>query len=187
MADMTIEIPDPALVLLVGPAGAGKTTFARRHFAPDEIVGSDELRAAIAGDPRDQTRNRAVFGALHRATERRLQAGLLVVVDATNTTAAARRPLLAIARRTGVGVVAIVLDVTLEEARARNAGRERVVDPAVIERHHVRLMRLLEGHELEREGCAAVHILRTGPGDVIRVVRQAATTRLGARAEQAPG
>ena len=46
----TLEIPDPSLVLLVGAAGAGKTTFAARHFPPDEVLSSDAYRALVSGD-----------------------------------------------------------------------------------------------------------------------------------------
>ena len=46
----TILVPDPSLVLLVGAAGAGKTTFAARHFAPDEVLSSDAYRAVVSGD-----------------------------------------------------------------------------------------------------------------------------------------
>jgi len=70
-----LEIPDPALVLLVGPAGSGKTTFAAREFAPDEVVPSDELRGLIGRDEADQTVSRAAFAVLHRIVERRLAAG----------------------------------------------------------------------------------------------------------------
>ena len=46
---MTIRLPDPCLVVLVGPAGAGKSTWARRWFDRAAIVSWDDLRAASGG------------------------------------------------------------------------------------------------------------------------------------------
>ena len=91
----TLLLPDPSLVLLVGAAGSGKSTLAQAHFAPEEILSSDALRAAISGDAGDQTASRLAFAILHRELTRRLEAGRLTVVDATNVRAVHRRPLLA--------------------------------------------------------------------------------------------
>jgi protein phosphatase len=168
-----IAIPDPCLVVLVGPAGSGKSTFAARHFAADEVVSSDALRQAIAGAAADQSRNRAVFRALHQAVERRLADGRTAVVDATNVEAHARRPLVAAARSANVAAVAIVLDVPLDVVHARNTGRTaRVVDPGVVERHHRRLATTLGKGRLEREGFQAVHIVTAAELDTVRIARQ---------------
>ncbi|HYA51664.1 MAG TPA: AAA family ATPase, partial [Streptosporangiaceae bacterium] len=37
-------LPDPALVVLVGPSGSGKSAWAARRYRPDEVVSSDRLR-----------------------------------------------------------------------------------------------------------------------------------------------
>lgn len=160
MTASSIEVPDPCLVLLVGPAGAGKSTFAARHFGTEEIVSSDDLRAAIAGDAADQSRNRAVFAALERAVARRLEVGRSAVVDATNVEAHARRSLLALAVDLSIPAIAIVLDLPLEAIHERNLARERVVDAAVVDRHHALLARLLARGTLQSEAFAAVHVLR---------------------------
>src|SRR6187431_1909860 len=77
----TILVRDPSLVLLVGAAGAGKTTFAARHFALDEVLSSDAYRALLSGDEANQKVSRVAFSILHRDLERRLRAGHLAVVD----------------------------------------------------------------------------------------------------------
>jgi len=40
-------IPDPALVVLVGPSGSGKSVWAAEHYRPQEVVSSDRLRAVV--------------------------------------------------------------------------------------------------------------------------------------------
>ncbi|HEU0237527.1 MAG TPA: AAA family ATPase [Candidatus Limnocylindrales bacterium] len=169
---MDIVLPDPSVVVLIGPAGAGKSTFAARHFAADEVLSSDAFRAIVAGNEADQSATRAAFAALHRALVRRLAAGRLTVVDATNVERHARRAILARARVAGVPAVAIVFDLGLDLVLARNAGRrERVVEPTVVERHRAMLARLLAesgGETLAAEGFAAVHRLTT-PDAIERV------------------
>lgn len=175
-AQTPIELPEPCLVALVGPAGSGKTTFAARYFRLDEVVSSDALRAALTGDAADQSANGMVFAALHGEVAARLAAGRTVVVDATNVEAHARRALVRIAARAGRPAIAIVLDVGLAEALVRNARRPgRAVPADVVERHERTLDRALARHALDWEGFAAVHvldgvaavdgarILRTGP------------------------
>lgn len=157
----TLTIPDPALVVLVGAAGSGKSTLARRRFAPDEILSSDALRAAVSGDEADQRASRTAFTILHRELARRLAAGRLTVVDATNLRAEHRRPLLGAARDAGVPVVAIVLDLPAGTVYARNAGRTRVVDAGVVDRQLAWLRQTVDGGRLAAEGFDPIAILRT--------------------------
>jgi protein phosphatase len=154
-----IELRDPTLVVLVGAAGSGKSTFAARWFAPSEILSSDTFREILTGDPSDQRATKTAFSIIHREVTKRLAAKRTVVVDATNVEAAARRQLIARARFAGVPAIAIVFALPRDVVLARNAARPgRVVNPAVVERHLERLETALP--DLPDEGFTDVVVLR---------------------------
>jgi protein phosphatase len=156
-ASTRIALPDPALVVLVGAAGAGKSTFAARHFLPGEVLSSDAFRERISGDAADQRATTAAFAALHRELGRRLERGRLTVVDATNVTRRARRALLAIAADHGVPAVAVVLEPPAETVFARNAARlGRVVPDAAVRSQLRELEATLVPGGLEAEGFTLV-------------------------------
>ncbi|MFE4055531.1 polynucleotide kinase-phosphatase [Streptomyces sp. NPDC059096] len=155
-----LPVPDLSLVVLIGATGSGKSTFARDRFKPTEIVSSDVCRGLVADDENDQSASGDAFDVLHYIVGKRLAAGRLTVVDATNVQADSRRRLVRLAREHDVPPVAIVLDLPEEVCAARNAARpERVGVPRrVIRRHRGELRRSLRG--LEREGFRTVHVLR---------------------------
>jgi protein phosphatase len=155
-----LPIPADAMVVLIGVAASGKSTFARRLFAPTEILSSDALRAVITDDPHAQAATDDAFDLLHRILAMRLRRGRLAVVDATNVEAWARAELVGVARRHRRPSVAIVLDVPLEVALARNLARPEPRPPAAaLRRQHRWLADTLP--ELASEGYAAVHHLRS--------------------------
>lgn len=154
------EIPDPALVVLIGPAGAGKTTYARHRFTPDQVLSSDAFRARLGVGEADLSVSRIAFAALHRTLQRRLAAGRTTVVDATNLQPASRRALVARATRAGLPAIAIVIDPPAATVRARAAGRpERHVPVEIVDRHLAAMAAIRPFGVLEAEGFAAVHRL----------------------------
>jgi protein phosphatase len=154
-----ITIPELSLVALVGVSGSGKSTFGRRHFLPTEVVSSDFCRGLVSDDENDQTATGAAFEVLHTIAAKRLEAGRLVVVDATNVRPEDRRPLVDIARRHHVFATAIVLDVPPEVCRERNGARpERSFGPHVIRNQRNALRRSIDN--LHREGFRRVYVLR---------------------------
>ena len=159
---MDIELPEPCLVVLVGAAGAGKSTLAARLFAPDLVLSSDAHRALVTGDEADQAATRTAFAILHRQLSRRMAARRTTVVDATNVTSFARRSLVRRASAHGVPAVAIVLDLAPTLVLARNATRRgRIVPEEAVRRQLADLARSLRRGNLEADGFAAVHHLRT--------------------------
>jgi predicted kinase len=157
-------LPADALVLLVGPAGAGKSTWAAANFEDGVILSSDLFRHLLAGDAADQSATGEAFALLHRVARGRLRRGLLSVIDATNLTASARRGLLRLATQTGRPAVAVAFDVPLERCLAQNAARPgRIVPEEVVRRQHRAMAGVLV--RLPHEGFAWVHVVgRTGIG-----------------------
>ncbi|MEU0300525.1 polynucleotide kinase-phosphatase [Streptomyces sp. NPDC006175] len=157
----TLPVTDLSLVVLMGASGSGKSTFARKHFKPTEIVSSDFCRGLVADDENDQSASRDAFDVLHYIAGKRLAAGRLTVVDATNVQPESRKQLVQLARQYDVLPIAVVLDLPEELCQARNASRpDRASMPRhVVQRHRRELRRSLRG--LEREGFRKVHILRT--------------------------
>jgi protein phosphatase len=155
---MKIVLPELALIVLMGPAGAGKSTLAKAHFKPTEVVSSDLCRALVADEESDQTATAAAFELLHLIVSLRLSRRRLTVVDAVNARPGDRRPLLELARQHDCAAVAIVLDVPEQVCVERDAGRAgRKVGPRPI---HLQSRRLtLSLGELPDEGFAQVHVL----------------------------
>jgi protein phosphatase len=157
---MTIAIPELSLVVLIGASGSGKSTFAARHFLPTEVLSSDFCRGLVADDENDQSATGPAFEVLHFIVGKRLDAGRLTVVDATNVQREARAPLVELARAHDVLPVAIVLDLPERVCEERNAARpDREFGRHVLRRQRQQLRRSIKG--LQREGFRRVVVLRS--------------------------
>ncbi|WP_086791397.1 polynucleotide kinase-phosphatase [Streptomyces thermovulgaris] len=155
-----LPVTDLSLVVLIGASGSGKSTFARRHFKPTEVLSSDFCRGLVSDDENDQSATRDAFDVLHYIAGKRLAAGRRTVVDATSVQQDARRPLIELAKQHDVLPIAIVLDVPEEVCAERNAARtDRAGAPRRVIRRHTRELRRSLRH-LEREGFRKVHVLR---------------------------
>ena len=137
---MIIRIPEPSLVLLIGPSGSGKSTFASKHFKPTEVLSSDFCRGLVSDDETDQTATKDAFEVLRFIAAKRLAAGKLTVIDATNVQGDARKPLLALAREYHYLTAAIVFNMSQKLCQDRNTVRpDRDLKPHVIRQQHQQL------------------------------------------------
>ena len=148
---MLIRIPEPSLILLIGPSGSGKSTFAHKYFKPTEVLSSDFCRGLVSDDETDQTATNDAFEVLHFITAKRLAAGKLTVIDATNVQAEARKSLVTLARKYHYLTAAIVFNMPVKLCQERNEARpDRNFKPHVVRQQSQQLRRSLRN--LKREG-----------------------------------
>lgn len=157
---MRIDLPDPSLVVLIGPSGSGKSSFARKHFASTEVISSDFCRGLVADDENDQSATKDALAVLQFIAGTRLAQPRFTVIDATNVQREARRSLIELAKQHDLFPVAIVLDIPEAICQKRNRSRpERDFGAHVVRQQRSQLHKSLRG--LQREGFRRVAVLRS--------------------------
>lgn len=157
---LNITLPEFSLVVLIGVSGSGKSTFARAHFLPTEIISSDFCRGLVSDDENSQDATKDAFEVVHFIAGKRLANMKLTVIDATSVQPDARKPLIKLAREHHALLAAIVLDVPERICIERNQKRaDRNFGSQVIKRQRQELKRSLR--LLEKEGFRQVYVLKS--------------------------
>ncbi|MFI0192051.1 AAA family ATPase [Streptomyces sp. NPDC017082] len=131
------QMPENSLVVLIGPAGAGKSTIARTWPA-SQVLSLDALREVVSDDAGDQDATGDAVAALHLLLEARMRRHLFTVVDATNVTRAAREPLVAAAKRHNMLPIAVMVATPVTVCVQRQGPRpaNRTVPEAMVFKQH---------------------------------------------------
>jgi alkanesulfonate monooxygenase SsuD/methylene tetrahydromethanopterin reductase-like flavin-dependent oxidoreductase (luciferase family)/predicted kinase len=129
---MTEALPDPALVVLVGPSGSGKSHWAQGRYRSSEIVASDDLRGVIGSGRHDLDASKDAFELLDLIVAGRVRRGLCTVVDTLGLDDGRRQTLLDLARRHRLPALVVRFDTPPALCRRRNAARDRPVPARVL-------------------------------------------------------
>ncbi len=159
---MTVRLPDPCLVVLVGVAGSGKSTWAAQWFGRTAIVSTDDLREVVGRHRHDLRATKDALEVLELIVTKRLRRGLLTVIDSTALDPPVRARYRRIAAAAGVPCHAVIVDTPERETRARNRGRPEAVPSAVVTSQLAALAATIE--VIDGDGFDGVH--RTSDGDV---------------------
>lgn len=154
---LTIPLPRRTLLVLCGPAGSGKSTFAAQHSGNTTIVSSDLCRELICDDATDQSINRDTFDLFYYILHKRLYHGGFTVADSTALHTEARRKLLELAGRYGYLACLLIFNVSSEICQERNIQRERRVEAQVFPYHARLLQQTLE--DAPTEGWHRLYVL----------------------------
>jgi F420-dependent oxidoreductase-like protein len=170
-----IELPSPCLVVLVGVAGSGKTTWAEAHFA-GHVVGSDPLRALTGEGEHDLRASADAFAVLDDIVERRMRRRLTTVIDTLGTDVERRQRWRDMARAQGVPCHAVVLTTTPSDVRRWNKVRDKRVPDGVLRTQLAEFARVLD--DVRAEPFDQVHEITP---DTVPMLVTPALTRTPAR------
>jgi predicted kinase len=177
-----IVIPRNTLILLCGPAGSGKSTWAARHFSPTQIVSSDECRALVSDDPANQRATAEAFHLMNFIIQKRLELRRLTVADATSLKREDRKQLLRIARRLTFHATLVVFDIPIEVCLARNSKRDRMVPKQAITLQYALLQTTLR--TVDSEGFDFTYVLDEEAQSAASVTIGGAVSRRSRRPSQ---
>ena len=129
-------------IIAIGIPGSGKTTvlkpLAERYGLT--YINRDDIREEILGDARDQSQNKAIWEEANRRAAASLERGIGVVLDATFVESWKRKDMISFLHEAGASpIIGVVARISLDVAKERNQGRERVVPNDVLEWMHTKL------------------------------------------------
>jgi predicted kinase len=163
----SLRLLRPSIVVLCGPAGCGKSTFAERHFRATQIISSDWARGRVADDERDQRYNAQAFALVRFLIEQRLTLNRLCVIDSTALAPQDRRELLDLARRYQVPTTLLLFNVPLQTCIERDEKRERSVGRSVVERQYQAFEQSKE--TVPQEGFDQVVVFQDGEQENVQI------------------
>jgi alkanesulfonate monooxygenase SsuD/methylene tetrahydromethanopterin reductase-like flavin-dependent oxidoreductase (luciferase family)/predicted kinase len=186
------RLPDPAMVVLAGAAGSGKSTWAAEHFRTAEVVSSDTLRATVGSGPADLEATADAFALLDQIVAARSKRSLTTVIDTLGLDPERRAGYLRLAREAGLPAVLVIMYTAAGLCRERNRERDRPVPAPVLTDQLRKIKRMLDSahHEgwdqtliIEQHSASDAQIVqptldhdldhdrRTRPGVILQVSR----------------
>lgn len=162
-----IALPMRVLIVLCGPAGAGKSTFARRFveqhqqqgYRTTSIVSSDHCRAMLCDDETSQQVNRDTFDLFYYLIHKRMYHNRPTLADSTALQSHARHRLLELAAHHQYSTCLLLFNMSFETCMAydQQQSRGRIVGEKVIRYHQELLQQAMQA--IPREGWQMVYML----------------------------
>ncbi len=167
LEEKQIILPRRTLIVLCGPAGSGKSTFANmfveqhaeQGYRATTIVSSDYCRALVCDDETNQQVNRDTFDLFYYIINKRMFQNRLTIADSTALLADARQRLLNLAQQHHYVTCLLVFNMSLATCmfHDQQQSRGRIVGEPVIIYHQELLRQALQ--VIPTEGWDQVHIL----------------------------
>src|SRR3954469_10850636 len=167
VVELSIVLPSPCLVVLVGASGAGKSSWAAEQFASAQVGSSARLRAVIGEGEEDLSASEDAFALLDQIVAHRARRRLTTVIDTLGLDPDRRAGWLRTARDHGLATAAVVFATPVGECRARNRARGKPVPDGILSQQVKRVAE--QRAALDDEDLDAVLdpvVVRTAPAAV---------------------
>jgi alkanesulfonate monooxygenase SsuD/methylene tetrahydromethanopterin reductase-like flavin-dependent oxidoreductase (luciferase family)/predicted kinase len=143
------RLPDPAMVVLAGAAGSGKSSWAAERFRTAEVVSSDALRAAVGSGPADLDASADAFALLDQIIAARSKRSLTTVIDTLGLDPERRADYRRLAREARLPAVLVIMNTAAALCRERNRQRDRPVPAPILTDQLRKISELLDSSEEE--------------------------------------
>jgi alkanesulfonate monooxygenase SsuD/methylene tetrahydromethanopterin reductase-like flavin-dependent oxidoreductase (luciferase family)/predicted kinase len=143
------RLPDPAMVVLAGAAGSGKSSWAAERFRTAEVVSSDALRAAVGSGPADLDASAEAFALLDQIVAARSKRSLTTVIDTLGLDQQRRASYRRLAREVGLPAVLVIMNTAAALCRERNRQRDRPVPAPILTDQLRKIGRLVDSAQEE--------------------------------------
>lgn len=147
--DRILRIPPGAIVVTVGSAGSGKTTWARRQFPTEHILSLDDCRRMVAGSETEYEVTAEAFELLLTALEGRARRRITTLVDGTFVHPQLRARILEVARAFGRTAIAVCFRVPAELAQFRNRSGNRMIGTRLLKKQAALVDEFAAGYAAE--------------------------------------
>ena len=132
------------MLVLVGAAGSGKSTWAAERFRIAEVVSSDALRATVGSGPADLEATADAFALLDQIVAARAKRSLTTVIDTLGLDPERRAGYRRLAREVGLPAVLVIMNTAAALCRERNRRRDRPVPAPILTDQLRKISKLLE-------------------------------------------
>jgi len=122
-----LKIPLHSLVVLIGPSGGGKTTFANKYFKSYEIVSFEKIKEELTGSKNSLHANELVLQEFHHRIKTKLLLGERVIADASHLLKKNRIKTVEIGTKLHIPVIYIVINRSIELKKA-NLNPNNLID-----------------------------------------------------------
>jgi predicted kinase len=172
-APLLLSLPRRTLLVLCGPAGCGKSTFATTLVAnyaapglrPTSIVSSDFCRTLICDDEDRQTVNKDAFDLFHYILHKRMLQGVFTIADSTALKAFARQRILKAAQSHDYYTCLLIFNLPAALCIEQDQQRPRQVGPQVVLYHERLLPQAIK--DSATEGWHQRYILNEQPTKIL--------------------
>lgn len=129
----------PCLIVLMGIAGVGKSSWAQARYPHEQVVSADQMRLLVSDSESNQYASSQAWHLVTEFVAGRCELGRRAIIDATHVKREERLRWITFASEHAIPTQLVWFDIAPEESLARQAHRTRKVSQRILKRQHAQM------------------------------------------------